>query len=88
MSTSVTPTPTTPAGATQAVVKTNAAGVTAASGASQRAVRSADGDYKVRSAATAQTRDADGDYKPGASVAAATSTSAVMTAVTSLSKGG
>ena len=50
--------------------------------------RSADGDYKVRSAATSQTKDADGDYKPVANVAAATSTSSVMAAVTSLAKGG
>jgi hypothetical protein len=50
--------------------------------------RAADGDYKVRSAATSQTKDADGDYKPAVSAAAATSSSAVMAAVTSLTKGG
>ena len=52
-----------------------------------QAGRSADGDYKVRSAATSQTKDADGDYKPAVHAAAATSTSAVMAAVTTLAKG-
>jgi hypothetical protein len=50
--------------------------------------RSADGDYKVRSAQTSQIKDADGDYKPLTSSAAAQSSPSVQASVTSLKKGG
>lgn len=73
----------------QSLVKAAAAAAIASTAAPPAQVgRSADGDYKVRSAATSQTKDADGDYKPAVHAAAATSTSAVMAAVTSLTKGG
>ncbi|HYP56696.1 MAG TPA: hypothetical protein VEQ35_00235 [Beijerinckia sp.] len=53
-------------------------------------LRAADGDYKTRTAHTAQTKDADGDYKPIASSGsvAASSSSNVLTALTTLKLGG
>ncbi len=64
-----------------------AAQTAAVSKAATTSTRASDGDYKVRSAATSQTKDADGDYK-AAKPAAATSSSAVQSAVNTLVKGG
>ena len=81
-STAVPPTPVTPT--TRAALPSAPPAQTTAAAAG----RSADGDYKVRSAMTSQVKDADGDYKPVANAAAATSSNAVMAAVTALTKGG
>lgn len=52
--------------------------------------RAADGDYVAKTASTSQTKDSDGDYKPvtATSSTAATSTSGVLAALSSLRKGG
>jgi hypothetical protein len=50
--------------------------------------RAADGDYKTRNAQSIPTKDGDGDYKSRTSSAAAQSSSAVQTALTSLKAGG
>ena len=54
------------------------------------AARAADGDYKTANVRSSQTRDADGDYKPLAKAvsAAAQSTSAVQSSLSSLKMGG
>ncbi len=52
--------------------------------------RAADGDYLAPNMQTSQTKDSNGDYKPtaAASSPAATSSSNVQAALTSLTKGG
>ena len=52
--------------------------------------RAADGDYLKPNMQTSQTKDSNGDYKPtaAASSPAATSSSNVQAALTSLTKGG
>jgi hypothetical protein len=55
----------------------------AASGA-----RSLNGDYTKPTPLTSQVKDSDGDYKPTSSSPAASSSSAVLSALTSLQTGG
>ena len=50
--------------------------------------KAADGDYKTKGAGRSTVKDGDGDYKPTQSSAAATSSSAVQSAVTNLKAGG
>lgn len=54
------------------------------------AARASDGDYKARNSHTSQVKDSDGDYRPitAQSSPASVSSSAVLTALTSLTKGG
>ncbi len=50
--------------------------------------RAPDGDYNKRGPLTSQVKDSDGDYKAASSSPAATSSSAVLSALTSLQNGG
>ncbi len=52
------------------------------------ALRSVGGDYTKPNAATAQVKDSDGDYKPATTSPAASSSSAVQTALAALKPGG
>jgi len=62
--------------------------VATASPAGASSVRALDGDFKKPNPLTAQVKDSDGDYKAASSSPAASSSSAVQSALTTLKTGG